>query len=197
MALIKCSDCKRDVSDKAGSCPNCGAPVYAEAIKRPAGAAANGGGENNLQGRSLGRAETLFVVFAYAAVLVFILYDCSQTSRNGASISQEISVAEPESYAIYIPSEESFEICKAAFLAVSKDPEKTVIPFVKDQGGYAESRFTWGAGTRMLRMRNGLGFEVAATGYCGIDRKTKEIVELHLNGEKILNKSPIASDALL
>ena len=27
MALIKCSECGRDVSDKATACPNCGAPV--------------------------------------------------------------------------------------------------------------------------------------------------------------------------
>ena len=27
MAMIKCSECGNDVSDKAGSCPNCGAPI--------------------------------------------------------------------------------------------------------------------------------------------------------------------------
>ena len=27
MALIKCEDCGKDVSDKAASCPNCGAPI--------------------------------------------------------------------------------------------------------------------------------------------------------------------------
>lgn len=29
MALIKCDECGRDVSDKAASCPQCGAPVIA------------------------------------------------------------------------------------------------------------------------------------------------------------------------
>ena len=29
MALIKCEDCGRDVSDRAPACPNCGAPVAA------------------------------------------------------------------------------------------------------------------------------------------------------------------------
>lgn len=29
MALIKCSECGREVSDKAASCPNCGAPIKA------------------------------------------------------------------------------------------------------------------------------------------------------------------------
>ncbi len=27
MALIKCKDCNNEISDSAGSCPNCGAPV--------------------------------------------------------------------------------------------------------------------------------------------------------------------------
>ena len=27
MALLKCPDCERDVSDKAASCPNCGSPI--------------------------------------------------------------------------------------------------------------------------------------------------------------------------
>lgn len=27
MALIKCSECGKEVSSKAGKCPNCGAPV--------------------------------------------------------------------------------------------------------------------------------------------------------------------------
>lgn len=29
MALIKCEECKKQVSDKAQSCPNCGAPIVA------------------------------------------------------------------------------------------------------------------------------------------------------------------------
>lgn len=33
MALIKCSECGHDVSDKATTCPNCGAPVVLETIK--------------------------------------------------------------------------------------------------------------------------------------------------------------------
>jgi len=31
MALIKCSECGKDVSDKASSCPNCGAPILENA----------------------------------------------------------------------------------------------------------------------------------------------------------------------
>ena len=27
MALIKCPECKKEISDKAASCPNCGCPI--------------------------------------------------------------------------------------------------------------------------------------------------------------------------
>jgi predicted RNA-binding Zn-ribbon protein involved in translation (DUF1610 family) len=30
MALIKCSECGKEVSDKATACPNCGAPIGSE-----------------------------------------------------------------------------------------------------------------------------------------------------------------------
>jgi DNA-directed RNA polymerase subunit RPC12/RpoP len=32
MALIQCSECRRDVSDQAPACPNCGHPVNAQAV---------------------------------------------------------------------------------------------------------------------------------------------------------------------
>lgn len=31
MALIKCPECGREISDKAASCPNCGVPIYISA----------------------------------------------------------------------------------------------------------------------------------------------------------------------
>ena len=40
MALIKCSECGRDVSDKATACPNCGAPV--QVISNAPGQSKNG-----------------------------------------------------------------------------------------------------------------------------------------------------------
>lgn len=35
MALIKCSECGREISDKASACPGCGAPVSAPAAEQP------------------------------------------------------------------------------------------------------------------------------------------------------------------
>ncbi len=36
MALINCNECDKQVSDKALSCPNCGAPVSGQAAVMPA-----------------------------------------------------------------------------------------------------------------------------------------------------------------
>ena len=33
MALIKCPECGKEISDKAAACPNCGAPVESKKIK--------------------------------------------------------------------------------------------------------------------------------------------------------------------
>jgi DNA-directed RNA polymerase subunit RPC12/RpoP len=33
MALIKCEECGREVSDKATACPNCGSPISGAVIK--------------------------------------------------------------------------------------------------------------------------------------------------------------------
>ena len=34
MALIKCPECGREVSDKAPACPHCGAPILSEFIEK-------------------------------------------------------------------------------------------------------------------------------------------------------------------
>jgi len=37
MALIKCPECSKDVSDKAPTCPNCGAPIAAASVDKKVG----------------------------------------------------------------------------------------------------------------------------------------------------------------
>lgn len=36
MALAACLECRREISDRATTCPHCGAPIVAEEIKRAA-----------------------------------------------------------------------------------------------------------------------------------------------------------------
>lgn len=35
MALVKCAECGKEISDKAAACPNCGAPVAAQLHQAP------------------------------------------------------------------------------------------------------------------------------------------------------------------
>lgn len=34
MALIKCKECGKEISDKAKTCPNCGCPIFKEVVKK-------------------------------------------------------------------------------------------------------------------------------------------------------------------
>lgn len=39
MALIQCSECQKEISDRAATCPNCGAPLSQESGLQPQGKA--------------------------------------------------------------------------------------------------------------------------------------------------------------
>lgn len=82
-------------------------------------------------------------------------------------------------------SSEALAICQTALKQVSRDPEKAEIPYVPNHGVGGEYYYAWGQQTKMLRMRNGLGLEVAATGSCIVDKSTKRITSLTLNGKDL------------
>lgn len=43
MALLKCTECRKEVSDKAAACPGCGAPIAAAPAQQVARVARQGG----------------------------------------------------------------------------------------------------------------------------------------------------------
>lgn len=77
-------------------------------------------------------------------------------------------------------------MCRMALQAASRDPEKADIPYVENQGRGDEYFFAWGAQTKMTRMRNGLGLEVAAPASCTVNGKTQRITSLTINGQTII-----------
>lgn len=81
---------------------------------------------------------------------------------------------------------EALLLCQKAFRQISRDPENAKVPYVKDQGRGSESYFAWGASTKMMRMRNGLGLEVATTGSCIVDRTKHQITSLTVDGKSAL-----------
>jgi hypothetical protein len=77
-------------------------------------------------------------------------------------------------------------ICQYALKKISLDPDNAQIPYVENFGTGDEFYFAWGASTRIARMRNGIGLDVAVTASCIVDKQSREIKSLTLNGKKII-----------
>lgn len=52
--------------------------------------------------------------------------------------------------------------------------------------GGADWRFVWGPQSRPVRLRNGLGLEVATTALCVVDESTKAIKLLVVDGQTMV-----------
>lgn len=76
-------------------------------------------------------------------------------------------------------------MCTQAIRWHLRDPDGADIPFVNSFGQKGEFYFAWGASTRYMRVRNGLGLEVPASGYCIVDATTERITRLSLNAEDV------------
>lgn len=83
-------------------------------------------------------------------------------------------------------SSEALGMCQAALKSVARDPDKADIPYVENMGRGSEYYFAWGAQTKMARMRNGLGLDVAVSASCIVNGVTRRITSLSLNGRSIL-----------
>lgn len=77
-------------------------------------------------------------------------------------------------------------MCQMALTRVSRDPETAKIPYVPNQGSDTEFYFVWNGSTKMARMRNGLGLEVAVSASCIVDGRSRQIKSLTLDGKTII-----------
>ena len=167
MALIKCMECKKKISDQAASCPGCGAPVIAPTPKPPAAPPTK---------------TAKIITGALGLLLIFAMVKaCSPVTPTTSQSSQGESTARTT-----MSDMEALTLCQMTIKQISKDPEKASVPYVKDNGSGSESYFAWGASTKMLRLRNGLGLEVAGTGSCIVNRDTGRITQLTVNGADII-----------
>lgn len=70
MALIKCTECDREVSDKASSCPGCGSPIAATPeTTKPVRVKTS---EDNFMTRSRGCADVLLILFVI--LILFLIF---------------------------------------------------------------------------------------------------------------------------
>ena len=156
MALIKCEECGQAISDRAAACPHCGAPVGAPRSKPLA------------PSRVPGWQKALGGLFLLGVVTSCIVSGKKPADAQGLS----------DGDAVYL--------CQQAIKLASKDPERADIPVVPVMQSGDQVNLAWGHSTKMLRLRNGLGLEVAASGSCAVSRSQKRVVSLTLNGETIL-----------
>lgn len=69
MALVNCSDCGREVSDRAPACPGCGAPV---AVEAPGGPERVRTSEDSALTRSRGCADLIIWPAVFLVILVLM-----------------------------------------------------------------------------------------------------------------------------
>lgn len=94
----------------------------------------------------------------------------------------DMSVSTPS-----LSARDALVMCRFAVAEVSRDPEKAVIPYVPEMGGRpGEFVFVWNGNTRHMRMRNGIGLEVAVSGLCSVNAQTRRITQLLLDGKRFL-----------
>lgn len=209
MALVSCSECGREISTQAHVCPGCGAPSGGASTPQPAIAqdlkvrkGLGDGvwlvGERVFQSRA---AADAFVnasievgadegqtraakskpgAIAWTLSLIAGLFAFAQCSGgDGSSKTSGATVKALQQY-------EALAMCQFAMRRASRDPDKAEIPFVD---GFEEASgfyFAWGGQTKHMRMRNGLGMDVAASGSCYVSKSTRTITQLTLDGKTII-----------
>lgn len=81
---------------------------------------------------------------------------------------------------------DAFRLCERAIRSKARDPDKAIIPYVNPMGDQSELVFYWNQQTRVLRLRNGLGLEVANTGSCTVQRIGRNVSSITIAGERVL-----------
>ncbi|WP_225784231.1 zinc-ribbon domain-containing protein [Xenophilus sp. Marseille-Q4582] len=182
MALINCTECGKQVSDKAAACPRCGAPVE---TPPPAGdgeayagtfpdMAEHGAALKKYAAEQKKTKRNFWIGMAFLAAI--IIGSCSAGSGKNSGPSA------PRAF----DSSDALVMCQMALKRIARDPDKAEIPYVVDHGSGDEAYFAWGNSTKMARMRNGLGLDVATTASCTVSKSQKRITSLTLDGKTIL-----------
>lgn len=130
---------------------------------------------------------------AIAAWWIFVVEsDAERTSRLHAEFDTEtkrkvahLSDAGHPNAKILV--DEALRTCKRAIRSHARDPETAVIPDVGWMTGGADWRFFWTQNTRMVRMRNGVGLEVAVTAGCVVDEVSGDVRLLQLDGRQLID----------
>ena len=83
---------------------------------------------------------------------------------------------------------DALALCKSTIKLAARDPDKADIPSIRGSRGGDSYFFEWGHVSQHLRLRNGLGLEVAATAMCIVDAQTQSITHLMLDGKTLIHR---------
>lgn len=136
--------------------------------------AASGGGDTPARLSTWAKVGAMVVISPVIAIVAVFLNSCTQ-GTGGASGSSNGLMSDSE----------ALSACQFAIQKSMRDPDNTDVPYVQDFGNGLEAHFAWGASTKMIRTRNGLGLEVPASASCILDRKTRQITQLSINGQTL------------
>lgn len=204
MALVSCVECGKRISNKAQACPWCGAPAPPpETVPQ-------------LKVRKgLGEDEWLVgerVFYSRAAADAFV--GSARMSSTAAPPALQKASPGPISWAIAVltglfvfvqcsgggdapgagagtkakglQKHEALSMCQFTMQRASRDPERADIPNVDGYEEAAGFYFAWGGQTKHMRMRNGLGLEVAASGSCYVSKSSRTVTQLTIDGKSII-----------
>lgn len=178
MALVKCRECGKEISDQAASCIGCGAPLRSKQEQRPiAGSWSDESNYRNIFPDMPGnhdeppKKSNLSTLLISAVVIGFVVYACSPGSNSKkSSTSSEVN---------------GLLACKQAIRFASKDPDKADIPYAEARSVGYEYTYTWTNGANTIRLRNGLGIDVPASATCNVSKESGLVRRLIINGETI------------
>lgn len=175
MALIKCSECRKEISDKATACIGCGAPVPNAEAPQAASTEQAAPAAKKEDPKSIGCA-----IIIMAAIAGAILFSCSGGKKSDKS-------AEPKQ----LDKIAALTHCQSVLKNLTRDPEKADVPYVTGKEYSDAFSFEWSTGSKLIRARNGLGLEVGIPGECTVSKETRKITRIGIDGKVIdLSKKP-------
>lgn len=194
MALIKCAECGKEISDKAAACVGCGAPIniapqpnQSSPRREPSELAKSlSYGETkgeeqygnifpDMQQKAAPSKAVQVVSWVLTIATVALIGSC-MFGGSGSSSSNGISSAR------------GLTLCKEAIRLVSRDPDKADIPYTASSKVGPDLVYTWTNGTNTIRLRNGFGLEVPASARCSVNAALGKISSLTVNGNTIISQ---------
>lgn len=121
------------------------------------------------------RVVAMILISPITALFAVFITSCTGGSGGSSGGSNSGSFSQSE----------ALMICQYSIKGSMMDASSTDVPYVDDQGSGNEYYFAWGSSTKSIRTRNGLGLEVPASASCIVDKRSKSITQLTVNGKTI------------